>query len=198
MGNNLYLDKICVVNAAIAVASDITLAPEGFYNISPGNLNMRDTVTVYLRNASSPFAKVDSAKSILDSATLKCAPLFPNAPNGTYYLHIKHRNALETWSKSGGESYSVGNSLVYDFTSAQAQTYGNNSILKGTKYCVYSGDVDQDGTIDISDGSLIDNDAFNFASGYLPTDVNGDGLIDLTDGVYTDNNAANFVSKVTP
>ncbi|MBK9332751.1 MAG: hypothetical protein IPM96_10210 [Ignavibacteria bacterium] len=197
-GNNLYLDKICVVNAAVAIASDITLVPEGFYNISPGNLNIRDTVTVYLRNSTTPFAKIDSAKSVLDSVTLKCAPLFTNAPNGTYYLHIKHRNALETWSKSGGESYSKGSTLVYDFTSAQSQTYGNNSILKGTKYSVYSGDVDQDGTIDISDGSLIDNDAFNFASGYLPTDVNGDGLIDLSDGVYTDNNGANFVSKITP
>lgn len=197
-GNNLYLDNICVIKAAVGVPSDITLAPEGFYNVSPGNLNMRDTVTFYLRNSTTPFAKVDSAKSILDSATLKCAPLFANAPNGTYYLQTKHRNALETWSKAGGQSYVKGVSLVYDFTSAQTQTYGNNSTLKGTKYCIYSGDVDQDGTIDLTDGSLIDNDAFNFASGYLPTDVNGDGLIDLADGVYTDNNGANFVSKVTP
>jgi len=58
--------------------------------------------------------------------------------------------------------------------------------------------VNQDGIIDLSDGSLIDNDAFNFSSGYLPTDVNGDGIIDVSDAVYADNNGFNFVGKITP
>jgi len=71
-------------------------------------------------------------------------------------------------------------------------------ILKGVKYCIYSGDVDQDGTVDLADGTLIDNDAFNFGSGYLQSDVNGDGLVDLSDAIYADNNAANFVIAVTP
>ena len=45
---------------------------------------------------------------------------------------------------------------------------------------------------------LIDNDAFNFESGYLPTDVNGDGVVDVADAVFADNNGFNFVGKITP
>ncbi|MBK9331187.1 MAG: hypothetical protein IPM96_02020 [Ignavibacteria bacterium] len=66
------------------------------------------------------------------------------------------------------------------------------------RFAFYGGDVNQDGTIDLSDGSLIDNDAFNFASGYLPTDVNGDGIVDVADAVFADNNSFNFVGKITP
>ncbi len=47
----------------------------------------------------------------------------------------------------------------------------------------YSSDVNQDGVIDLADGSLIDNDAFNFEAGYLPTDMNCDEVIDLADAV---------------
>ena len=71
-------------------------------------------------------------------------------------------------------------------------------ILKGFKFCIYSGDVNLDGTIDISDGSLIDNDASNFASGYVPTDINGDGIVDLADAVFADNNGYNFVTRLVP
>ncbi|MDQ3021855.1 MAG: hypothetical protein M3R36_14980 [Bacteroidota bacterium] len=66
------------------------------------------------------------------------------------------------------------------------------------KFGIYSGDVNQDGTIDITDNELIDNDAYNFASGYLRTDVNGDGAVDIADGAIADNNAFNFVSKIIP
>ncbi len=46
--------------------------------------------------------------------------------------------------------------------------------------------------------ALIENDAFNFASGYIATDINGDGVTDATDQAIEDNNAANFVGKVVP
>ena len=71
-------------------------------------------------------------------------------------------------------------------------------VQKGVKYCLYSGDVNQDGTVDLTDGSLIDNEAFNFASGYLPTDVNGDRVTDLDDAVFADNNGLNFVGVIRP
>ena len=52
--------------------------------------------------------------------------------------------------------------------------------------------------MDVSDLSLIDNDAFNFASGYIPTDINGDDVTDLSDGLITENNAVNFITKISP
>ncbi|MBK8983795.1 MAG: hypothetical protein IPM38_16125 [Ignavibacteria bacterium] len=56
--------------------------------------------------------------------------------------------------------------------------YGNNLVLKGSVYCIYSGDVNQDYIIDISDLSDVDNDVFIFASGYKATDFNGDYIVE--------------------
>ena len=61
-----------------------------------------------------------------------------------------------------------------------------------------SGDVTQDGVVDGTDAALIDNDAFNFVTGYVVGDVNGDEIVDGSDAAVVDNNAASFVGKVTP
>ena len=171
---------------------------QGFYN-SGSNAMIGDTVKVYLRNSLSPYAKTDSAKSFVNSSG-QGTFLFSNATNGTnYYLDLRHRNSIETWSKTL-QSF-TSNSMTYNFTNASTKAFGDNEInidASPVKYGIYSGDVNQDGTIDISDGSLIDNDAFNFASGYLPADANGDGFVDVADAVFADNNGFNFVGKVTP
>jgi len=65
-------------------------------------------------------------------------------------------------------------------------------------FAFYSGDVNQDGTIDATDISMIDNDAANFVSGYVVTDLTGDDFVDGTDFVIADNNAAIFVSVIRP
>lgn len=68
--------------------------------------------------------------------------------------------------------------LNYDFTTAVSQAYGNNMVLVGSDYAFYSGDVNNDGFVDGADGLLIDNDAYNFVSGYVITDLNCDGTVD--------------------
>lgn len=175
------------------ISFNITIGIEGFLN---GISQIQDTVKLFLRNNISPYDKVDSAKIFLNTNG-NTEAAFTNAVNGNYFIQVLHRNALETWSKLP-LSLIQGNTVNYDFTLSQAQAYGNNLILKNGKYCLFSGDVNYDGTIDLSDGSLIDNDAFNFATGYIPTDLNGDSIIDLSDGVFTDNNGFNFVSRVIP
>lgn len=180
----------------LAIAN-IIAAPEGFYNTTTQRLTVRDTVRIQLRNATSPYAIVDTAKAILDSATLTASVLFLNAPNGSYYVVIKHRNSIETWSKTP-QVYNTEASLLYNFTTAQAQAFGDNLKLKGTKWVIYGGDVNQDGAVDATDVQTIDNDAANFESGYVPTDLNGDGFVDGSDFTIGDNNAANFVGKITP
>ena len=181
-----------------SITLNLKLAEEGFYNPVENKLRMKDTVKVYLLNSTSPYATIDSSKAVIDSSTLTGTFKFYNAPPGIYYIKINHRNSIETWSKSGGVNFVSGNIYNYDLTDSSAMAYGNNMIFNVNKYCIYSGDVNQDGAIDLADGSLIDNDAFNFASGYLPTDTNGDGIIDVADAVYADNNGFNFVSKITP
>ena len=87
----------------------------------------------------------------------------------------------------------------YNFTSAADQAFGNNLILKGSKYCLYSGDIDQDGFITLVDVIPVYNDASGFVSGsYLLTDLTGDGTADLSDVSLSYNNSVNFISKVTP
>lgn len=180
------------------ISINITMAEEGFYNPISNSLNMKDTVKAYLHSAVSPYAKMDSSISVIDSVTFTGVFKFYNAVSGLYYIELNHRNSVETWSKSGGESLSPGFLYNYDFTSAGNMAYGNNMILRADRYCIYSGDITKDGLIDGSDGVLIDNDAVNFITGYINSDLTGDGLADGSDAALAGNNAANFIVAVVP
>jgi len=176
----------------------ITMFIQGFYRIST-QTTVEDTVRVYLRDSFAPYAIVDSAIAYLSSSGQGIFN-FTNAINGVnYYLHLKHRNSIETWSDS---AVSFTNSLLtFDFTPAASQAHGNNMKQVDTspvRFAIYSGDVNQDGIVDGSDASLADNDAFNFVTGYVATDVNGDDIVDGSDAAIVDNNATNFVAKITP
>lgn len=187
-----------LTNFPVQSYTHITLIPEGFYNQVTNKLNRKDTVTAYLRNTSSPFEVVDFSKAVIDSNTFTGNFNFANTLNGTYYIVIKHRNSIETWSKSGGEVFINGHTQNFDFTTADSQSYGNNMIQVGSKYCNYSGDVNQDGLVDMSDVSLIDNDVYSTEEGYDVTDLNGDEFVDLSDIVIADNNAFHYVSVMRP
>jgi hypothetical protein len=100
--------------------------------------------------------------------------------------------------KREGQPYTLGSALVYDFTDNITKAYGSNMAPVGTKFGLFSGDVTQDGTVDATDVSLIDNDAVNFVSGYVVTDITGDNFVDASDFSIADNNAANFVSVSRP
>ncbi|MEO8209296.1 MAG: FG-GAP-like repeat-containing protein [bacterium] len=182
----------------IPTTYNIRAAIEGFYNVSASKHNSRDTLRAYLRNVNSPFSIVDSSKTILDSATLTANFNFNYTPTGIYYIVLKHRNGLETWSKSGGEAITNGGTFNYDFTTSASQAYGSNLVLKSIIYCIYSGDVNRDGVIDGSDGSDVDADAQQFATGYLNTDLTGDSFVDGSDFTIVDNNSYNFVAARNP
>ncbi len=176
-------------------ALDLTTLPEGFYNSVTG-YSTPDTLKVFLRNTAPPYAIVDVAKAELNNLG-QATFLFSNAVNGTpYYVVLTHRNSIETWSATGNSF--VSNNLSYDFTASASQAFGSNMKLSGTKWTIFAGDVNQDGTVDGSDTQMIDNDAFNFNSGYLATDVNGDSFVDGSDSQLAGNNSDNFVSKITP
>ncbi|MFZ1323399.1 MAG: hypothetical protein WAT71_17740 [Ignavibacteria bacterium] len=163
------------------------------------NIMVSDTSKVFLRQTNSPYAMVDTSVAVLGSNGIGNFKFKLAQNNNGYYIVVKHRNSIETWSSASGVF--IGNNLNYNFAGNTANTFGNNVILvdnSPTTYAVYSGDVNQDGTVDITDSGQIDNDAFNFGSGYLLTDINGDLIVDVADGVYADNNGFNFVNKITP
>lgn len=174
---------------------------EGLYDTSLNKMNRRDTVRAYLRNNSAPYTIVDSSKAVFDSLTFISNFVFTNASSGTYYIVVKHRNSIETWSKAGGEAYTYGTTLSYNFTTDSSKTYGNNVKNVDNSpltYSIYSGDAGQDGNIDVSDLVQIYNDQIILASGYLPTDINGDNFTDVSDLVIAYNNSLNLVNIARP
>ncbi len=181
--------------ASNAKVLDLTMLLEGFYNQGINQM-IGDSVRVFLRSASSPYPIVDSARGKLSQNGL-ASFVFNNASNGVnYYIQVKHRNALETWSKTAVAFTS--NYRAYDFTTDSAKAYGNNMVKKGTRWVFYGGDVNQDGFIDGTDNNIVDNDAFNFIGGYVKSDLNGDDFVDASDYAISDNNAFNFIGKIVP
>ncbi len=154
-----------------------------------------DKVTVELHSASD-YAVIlysDSTAAISTSGTISM--MVPAIYDGTYYITVKHRNSIETTSAMP-VSFAVG-SVTYDFDAA-AKAFGGNLRLIGEKYCIYGGDVNQDGLVDSGDMVEADNGVINWLTGYLTVDVNGDGLIDSGDMIIIDNNATAFVNRIIP
>ena len=87
-------------------------------------INSADTLNVQLRYAFSPYNIVETIKG---PGGLGAAHQFQfsNAVNGTpYYIVVKHRNSIETWS--GNVSSFTSGALTYNFTTASNQAFGNN------------------------------------------------------------------------
>jgi subtilisin family serine protease len=170
---------------------------EALYVAGGTEMTSAPTVTVELHNAASPFALVESKTEEL-STTGDGSFTFTTATNGTlYYIVVKSANTVETWSTSA-QSFTSG-ALSYNFSTAAEQAYGSNLILKGTKWCIYSGDVAKDATniIDGSDVIAVDND--NTYSNSNPiTDLNGDGIVDGSDVINVDNNNTYGIRRQAP
>lgn len=178
---------------------NLTCLIEGFYD-NASNLLRRDTLWAYLRDTLPPYSIVDSTLANLSTAGSAAFDFTKASNSRKYLLMVKHRNSIETWSKLAGVMF-VSSAASYDFSISASQAFGNNMKLADNspvKYALFSGDVNRDGVVDAADNSLVDNDAFAFAAGYLNTDVNGDNLTDGADAVITDNNAFNFVQKIVP
>lgn len=193
----IYIDNIEKGTQQVNIINlNLIVLLEGSFN-STTNKMMGDTITVLLRNVSSPFAIVDSAKTYLDSLG-NCMVKFLNAPDGIYFIVIKNLNHLETWSRSGGEAMLRASTYTYNFTDNPAKAFGNNLKKVGSKWCIFAGDVNQDGFVNQNDLILIANEAFNYSSGFWTDDLTRDGFVDLNDLLLCDNNAFNSVSVKKP
>ncbi|MBK8550254.1 MAG: SBBP repeat-containing protein [Ignavibacteria bacterium] len=199
LGTGAYHDDIVTIKYSEAYSLNSTLnltsIIEGFYN-EDLNTMVSDTVQIFLRSVTSPYSVVDSAKSVLDISGNGTFDFSNTDVDTPYYIIVKHRNSIETWS-SIGQSF-TSNQLSYNFTENSDKAYGSNLVLKGNKYCIYSGDVNEDGYIDLSDVITINNDVIDFVTGYNLTDINGDNQSDLSDLITAYNNSLNFVSMKRP
>lgn len=185
---------VCGLTYSLNLAAII----EGFYDAMTDTM-VSDTATVYLRSSVSPYAIIDSDKQVL-SPTGTATFSFANAINGVnYYIVVSQRNTIEVWSYN--TPFFTGGTLTYNFTDLASKAFGDNMKqvdVTPAVFALFSGDVNQDGTIDASDVSDTDNDANNSLSGYVNTDVTGDNFVDAADVSVVDNNAYNSVSVVAP
>ncbi|MBL8008253.1 MAG: hypothetical protein JNJ56_12040 [Ignavibacteria bacterium] len=172
---------------------------QGFYDAT-ANIMVRDTMRVYVRNSTSPYALVDSGKVYLSNTGAGVISFTRVFNSVTYYFVFNHRNTIETWSKSPGQSFNS-YALSYDLTTAAAQAYGNNIKqvdISPVKFACYNGDVDQDQSVDASDLSDVENASTVSLSGYVRQDCNGDDYVDAADVSLVENNVAASVATVKP
>ena len=172
---------------------------EAMYNPST-NTMAGDTMTYYLK-LTDGVTTIDSAKAVLNSSGTALPSFTKAQPMTNYFLVLKHRNSLETWSATVINFSQLTNQSTYNFADAQSKAFGNNMKEVDSsplRFAIYSGDVNRDGTVDATDVSTIDNDASNFVGGYVISDLTGDSFVDGTDFAIADNNASNFVSVVRP
>ena len=195
-------DKGCIVCSAstFAITTGITLNVklyiEGFY-ISAGqmkavadpiaNPSICDTIVVKLHQSVSPYSEVQSFKSTINTIG-EGSFVFPSELlNGSFYISVHHRNALETWSSSPVTF--TGAVTTYIFSDAITKALGSNMRNLGDgRFALFSGDVDQSGTIEVIDMNSIQNAAQINASGYIPEDLNGDGIVESSDYSLFENN----------
>jgi hypothetical protein len=171
----------------------LTALIEGFFN---GETMIPDTVTVALRNISSPYTMAEEKKMILNTVGQGSA-LYTLVPDATsYYLVVKHRNSIETWSASG-QSFG-GGALSYDFTTAQNKAYSDgvspNLPMKqiNGKWCFWSGEVTDNYFIEFGDLIKVYNKYLLALGdpGYHVEDVTGNGFVEFNDVLLVYNNYA--------
>lgn len=154
-----------------------------------------DTVSIELRDATT-YELVASATAMLQTNGDAVAT-FTTAPSGSFYIVVKHRNALETWSAN---PVAVGASpSTYDFTTAASQAYGDNmKMLESGVYGFYSGDLNQDGFIEGEDYAPLFNASDELLEGYQATDLNGDGFVEGLDYPLLFNNSELLIELLRP
>jgi len=207
-GSTPLVNTILTSEPSHSVLANLVVFLEGLYDSGIGNRKSQDEmgdhfagpvadqVTVKLAQSTAPYSIVYTCTNANLYSNGSCSFSIPGAISGNYYIVVNHRNSLETWS---ADPVSFNGSLVtYNFTDSDTKAYGSNMKQIGSSFCLFAGDVDQDGGIGTLDLGLVDNQSSAFGAGYLVEDVDGDGGVGTLDMGIIDNNSANFVSIVTP
>lgn len=152
----------------------ITANQSGFWG---GSSQVLDTVRYILHRGTAPYDALDSAIGYINQFGFATTYL-ANALSGSYYIEIKHRNSLAVWSGTT-KSFTQGGSTSFNILSGPSTVYGADLISINGRWCMYSGDINQDGAINGNDFTVF-NQQFG-QNGYLASDLNGDGTVNGND-----------------
>ncbi len=164
-----------------------------------GHPTICDTISIQLHDVISPYPVLFNLSDTLNVNGYARFRFSDAVLNHSYFISVKHRNSLETWSDSPLLFNST--SISFDFSAASNRAYGTNMVDLGDgNYGLWSGDVTdgitpgvQDGEINELDRMEIENALKNFLTGYQVTDLTGDGIVESADfslGEY------NFVNQI--
>lgn len=169
-------------------------SPYSADGISP--VTIADTIAVELHQNASPYNLVYSARGTLSTSGIAAISFPFGASGNSYYIVVKHRNSIETWSAS---PIMFSASTSYTFSTSASQAYGSNlSNIGSGKFAIFSGDINQDGSVDFNDYPDLDISSNNGDLGYLPYDLNGDASIDFNDYPIIDINSNNGIITLKP
>ena len=155
-----------------------------------------DQVSIEFHNTTIPYTLAGGPYIVNVNTDGTATFTVPSSLSSNYYIVAMHRNSIETWT--GVPLSFSGSTVDYNFTTSASQAFGSNLKLISGKYVIYGGDVNQDGVVDAGDMIPLDNDAANFANGYLSTDTNGDGSVNSNDQTILQNNSTLFIGKIIP
>jgi hypothetical protein len=154
-----------------------------------------DTITIVLHDKTN-YDSVYAVTATISTSGLASVTLPSIYTGNAYYIAIKHRNSLETWT---ADTVVISSTTNYDFTDDALKAYGTNLIDLGSGvFGIYSGDINQDGSIDFLDYPDLDVGSINGDLGYLVTDLNGDASVDFLDYPLIDLNSINGIVLMRP
>jgi hypothetical protein len=211
----VYATSLCgngntsVLPVSIVKEVDLILFLEGLFYSSTGNMNkaqdisgdrylgsIADKITFQIAQSTNPYAIQYTVNNVDLNQNGSAIIYLPTTYSGSYYLIVKHRNSMETWSASP-ISFSTG-TISFNFSTSASQAYGNNLKNIADKWVIFGGDANQEGIIDAANLITVDNAKHNNATGYISEDINGDGIVNSADLILTETNASLFVRKSTP
>ena len=169
-------------------------------SVDPDNRPLlADTIVVQLAAAVSPNTILYSSTALMNTDGTIAVNFSSFNQNASYYVVVRHRNAMETWSAAPVNFSSCPTN--YDFTTSASQAFGSNMKNLGDgNFAFWSGDVSdgttaglQDGAIESADYSEIENAVQQFIFAYHVDDVTGDNVVESADYSMIENNVQLFL-----
>ncbi|MCC7233392.1 MAG: SprB repeat-containing protein, partial [Bacteroidia bacterium] len=207
---------VLIRNSRCVILVDISLFIDGFYmnfgsstpmdNFGSGGClslalalpdpEYADSVTVSLVDTGTYAIRATSTGILHTDGSLETVFNDTTLASNEYWIKINHRNTLETWSS---QPVLIEDTTHYDFTMSVSSAYGNNlRDLGNGRYAIWSGDVNQDGFVESSDFSQVENDSQQFLFGYVVSDLTGDNLVESSDYGLIQNNSQLFLILARP
>jgi alpha-tubulin suppressor-like RCC1 family protein len=184
----LYLQGLYLGNGAMIAA------PFSADGISPSTI--ADTITIELHDTTSSHTLIATNKSSVSTSGMVSSSFSGTLMGNAYFVVIKHRNSITTWSAN---PIVLGQTNNYDFSNAASKAFGSNMADDGNGvFIMYTGDINQDGSVDFNDYPDLDISSNNGDLGYYVTDLNGDASVDFSDYPLLDINSNLGTLTMTP